>query len=65
MSALQTNDEPYWNTIPKSNWLPALEKELKSRVGWVDEAVSPFAAGARAAPSAAKIESAFQPGKAA
>ena len=24
-------------------WLPALEQALKSRVGWVDEAISPFA----------------------
>ena len=68
MSALQTNDEPSWNTIPKSNWLPALEKELKSRVGWVDEAVSPFAARMHAAPTtkkAAKHQGAFQPVKAA
>jgi hypothetical protein len=65
MSAWQTNDEPSWNTVPKSNWLPVLEKELKSRVGWVDEAVSPFAAKTRAAQTAAKIQNAFQPGKAA
>jgi hypothetical protein len=65
MIALPTSDEPSSNAAPKSNWLPALEKELKSRVGWVDEAVSPFAAGARATPAAAKIQSAFQPGKAA
>jgi hypothetical protein len=26
-----------------TNWLSALEQELKSRVGWIDEAVSPFA----------------------
>jgi len=65
MSVLQTNDEPSWNAIPKSNWLPALEKELKSRIGWVDEAVSPFAAKTRTAKAAAKVQSAFQPGKAA
>ena len=39
MNALQTDDEPSRRTVPKSSWLPALEKELKSRVGWVDEAV--------------------------
>jgi hypothetical protein len=27
----------------KARWLPALEQELKQRVGWADEAVSPFA----------------------
>jgi hypothetical protein len=26
-----------------SQWLSVLEQELKSRIGWVDEAVSPFA----------------------
>ncbi len=62
MRALQTNDKSSENAAPKPDWLPALEKELKSRVGWIDEAVSPFAAGTRAAP---KIRSAFQPGKAA
>ena len=65
MVAFQTDDEPSSHAARKSNWLPALEKELKSRVGWVDEAVSPFAAQTRAAQAAAKIESAFQPGKAA
>ena len=24
-------------------WLSALEREIKRRIGWVDEAVSPFA----------------------
>ncbi len=26
----------------KTTWLPLLEQELKRRVGWTDEAVSPF-----------------------
>jgi hypothetical protein len=65
MSAWQTSDEPFGNAVPKSNWLPALEKELRSRVGWVDEAVSPFASKARAAQAAVKTPNAFQPGKAA
>jgi hypothetical protein len=27
----------------KPRWLPLLEQALKDRIGWVDEAVSPFA----------------------
>jgi hypothetical protein len=27
----------------KAQWLPVLEQELKRRIGWVDEAISPFA----------------------
>ena len=68
MSALQTDDEPSRNAVPKSNWLPVLEKELKSRVGWVDEAVSPFAAGTRSAQTTARPanhQGVFQPVKAA
>ena len=65
MAAFQTDDEPSWHAVPKSNWLPALEKELKSRIGWIDEAVSPFAARTRAAQAAAEVQNAFQPGKAA
>ena len=64
MIALQKSDESAGKAVPKSDWLPALEKELKSRIGWVDEAVSPFA-GTRAAQAPAKIQNAFQPGKAA
>ena len=30
-------------SVREANWLTALEQELKSRVGWIDEAVSPFA----------------------
>ena len=65
MTALRQNDEPARKAIRTTRWLPALEQELKSRVGWVDEAVSPFAAKARTAPAAAKVQSAFQPPKAA
>jgi hypothetical protein len=43
MTALRHADEPARAAVRKTHWLPALEKELKSRVGWVDEAVSPFA----------------------
>jgi hypothetical protein len=50
--------------VRKTHWLPALEKELKSRVGWVDEAVSPFAAKRRTAPAESKIQrDAFRPEK--
>ena len=68
MTALRQNDEPVRKAIRKPRWLPALEQALKSRVGWVDEAVSPFAAEGRAAQAAAKItkvRAAFQPEKAA
>ena len=27
---------------PKARWLPRLEQILKSRIGWIDEAISPF-----------------------
>ena len=30
-------------TPRKAQWLPVLENEIRRRVGWVDEAVSPFA----------------------
>jgi hypothetical protein len=65
MSALPQNDEPAGTTARKTRWLPALEKELKSRVGWVDEAVSPFAAETRAAQAMAKIQRDALPPKAA
>jgi hypothetical protein len=65
MTALQQNDEPSETTARKTGWLPALEKELKSRVGWVDEAVSPFATETRAARIAAKIENTLRAVKAA
>ena len=65
MRTMRHHDEPARKAIRKPRWLPALEQELKSRVGWVDEAVSPFAAQARTAPAAGKVQSAFQPPKAA
>ncbi len=30
------------SAVRATKWLSALEQELKSRVGWIDEAVSPF-----------------------
>jgi hypothetical protein len=65
MNALRQNDEPAGKLARKTRWLPALEQELKSRVGWVDETVSPFAAQTRAAQAASKIRRNALPPKAA
>jgi hypothetical protein len=65
MAALRQNDKPTRKAIRKTRWLPALEQELKSRVGWVDEAVSPFAVERRAVQAAAKIPRDAVPPKAA
>jgi hypothetical protein len=43
MTRLRRKNEATRLAIGKTQWLAALERELKSRVGWVDEAVSPFA----------------------
>jgi hypothetical protein len=34
-------------TSKKARWLPRLENELRCRMGWVDEVVSPFARARR------------------
>ena len=65
MSASRQDDEPAQKAIRKTRWLPALEQALKSRVGWVDEAVSPFAVERRAVQAAAKIQRDAVPPKAA
>jgi hypothetical protein len=39
----------------RPTWLPILENELKRRVGWVDEAVSPFARSKPAQQTQAKL----------
>jgi hypothetical protein len=36
-------------------WLPVLEQALKARVGWVDEAISPFTRRIRAEKDKPKI----------
>jgi len=54
MPAIRT-DRPNRTTVRPTRWLTALEQELKSRVGWVDEAVSPFAGGRRPARAPGKI----------
>lgn len=56
MTALRHADKPAPIAVRKTHWLPALEKELRSRVGWVDEAVSPFAAKRRMARAEPKIQ---------
>ena len=43
MTASRRKSEPARIAVRTTRWLAALERELKSRVGWVDEAVSPFA----------------------
>ena len=65
MHTLRQSDESAENPARRPLWLPALEQELRSRVGWVDEAVSPFAAETHAAQTLATIPDTFQPGKAA
>lgn len=46
MNALQIAvAAPVKMSMRQARWLPVLEKEIKRRVGWADEAVSPFARG--------------------
>ena len=43
---LALHHEPRATAAPetgRTKWLAVLESELKRRIGWVDEAVSPFA----------------------
>jgi hypothetical protein len=55
MTAVRHTDEPGRIAAGKTRWLPALEKELKSRVGWVDAAVSPFAGKRRTRQAGPKV----------
>lgn len=55
MTALRHKNEPARLPVRKSQWLATLERELRSRVGWVDEAVSPFAGRKCTEPAPAKI----------
>jgi hypothetical protein len=46
MNALQIAvAAPIKMSMQRARWLPILEKEIKRRVGWADESVSPFARG--------------------
>ena len=51
MTAVRRTDESARTAVRAPRWLPTLEQELRSRVGWVDEAVSPFAGARRQAPA--------------
>jgi hypothetical protein len=65
MTAVRRADESHRTSVRAPRWLPALEQELRSRVGWADEAVSPFA-GVRLAQAPAKLQhETIQTGKAA
>ena len=66
MTASQQDEESARIVVGKTRWLAALERELKSRVGWVDEAVSPFARPKRTVSAPGKLPlDAFRPEKAA
>jgi hypothetical protein len=66
MTASRRKSEPAGITARTSQWLAALEQELKSRIGWVDEAVSPFARRKRTVTAPAKLPRGdFRPGRAA
>ena len=47
MTALQDQPMPDRAAARRESWLTVLERELRSRVGWVDEAVSPYGTGRR------------------
>ena len=63
MAASRQKNEQAQAAARKIRWLTALERELKSRVGWVDEAVSPFAGRKRTEPVSAKIRPELLPGE--
>ena len=43
MSALHSNDSPADKPARrKAQWLAVLETELRRRMGWVDEVITPF-----------------------
>jgi len=72
MNALQVAvAAPVKMSMQQARWLPILEKEIKRRVGWADESVSPFARGlvrkeaavSSPSPKSAPTTKAFVPGK--
>jgi hypothetical protein len=66
MNAVRRPDESGRTAIRAPRWLPVLERELRARVGWADEAVSPFAGARRPAQAPAKLQhETIQTGKAA
>lgn len=65
MTALNADPMPERAAARRESWLAALEKELRSRVGWADEAVSPYAIGRRRATRGKSPPPALPAGKAA
>lgn len=66
MISLQSMPEPSRTKARDTRWLSLLENELRSRIGWTDEAVSPFARSRRTAQAQRKVApTALQTGKAA
>jgi hypothetical protein len=43
VTGVRSSEFPDGRPARKRSWLPALENELRRRMGWVDEAISPFA----------------------
>lgn len=59
MNMLQEEHQPAATARErKERWLPLLEQELKHRVGWADEAVSPFARHQRAIQTSTEVRQA-------
>lgn len=66
MPASRRKAEPAGIAARTTQWLATLEQELKSRVGWVDEAVSPFARQKRTVSARGQLpRDAFPPERAA
>ena len=68
MTASRRKGEPAGIAARTTQWLATLEQELKSRVGWVDEAISPFARRKRTVlreEEGSSQQDAFRPEKAA
>ena len=66
MIAVRRIDLSRRTAVRPARWLPALEQELRSRVGWADEVVSPFAVGTKTAQAPVNSQrEAIQTGKAA
>ncbi len=56
MIASQGQEEERLSVNPvRARWLPLLEEELRDRIGWADEAVSPFARASRATDAEADL----------
>ena len=49
-------DIPAKSEMVKVRWLPQLEQELKCRIGWTDEAISPFGRKKPTSPAIVEID---------